>query len=210
MLYILPVLGVLASFGFVYFTKPKNQKNIKLLLAFSGAFLLAITFFELLPEVYEASRPKTVALFVLLGILLQILLESFSRGAEHGHFHIDLNKNNFPITLFISLSIHALIEGLPITNNNNIIYGILIHKIPVAIILAVFLLNSSLSKKLALVFILLFAFMTPLGSLLSESNIIAAYNTDSTVILFESSKGHAFNLQKLVVIILGFGLAYFL
>ena len=65
--------------------------------------------------------------------------------------------------------------------------------------------------------------MTPLGSLLSlHSNSIATYNTElialaigvflhiSTVILFESSTGHAFNLRKLIVIGLGFGLAYFL
>lgn len=222
-MYLLPIIAVLISFGVVYITKPKSQKNIKLLLAFSGAFLLAITFFELLPEVYESSRPKTVALFVLAGILLQILLESFSKGAEHGHFHFDLNKNNFPIALFLSLSLHALIEGLPIAEGNNIIYGILVHKIPVAIILSIFLLNSNLKIGYTILFILLFALMTPLGSLLSlHSNSIASYNFEltalaigvflhiSTVILFESSKGHAFNLRKLIVIALGFGIAYFL
>jgi len=37
MIYVLPILAVVLSFLFVHFTKPKNQKNIKLLLAFSGA-----------------------------------------------------------------------------------------------------------------------------------------------------------------------------
>lgn len=223
MVYILPVFAVLASFIFVYLTKPKSQKSIKLLLAFSGAFLLALTCFELLPEVYQSSKSKTVSLFILAGILVQIVLESFSKGAEHGHLHLDLKKNHFPIILFISLALHALIEGLPITGDNNIIYGILIHKIPIAIILSIFLLNSSLKKWHTILFIFLFALMTPLGSLLAqESSLIAFYSTEltalaigiflhiSTVVLFESAQGHAFNLRKLVVIILGIGLAYFI
>jgi zinc transporter ZupT len=223
MIYVLPILAVVLSFLFVYFTKPKNQKNIKLLLAFSGAFLLALTCFELLPEVYESSKPKIVALFILAGILLQILLESFSKGAEHGHLHLDLTKNTFPIVLFLSLALHAFIEGLPITDEGNIIYAILIHKVPVAIILSIFLLNSNLKFIFSIFFILLFSLMTPLGSLLAtESSFIASYSTEltalaigvflhiSTVVLFESAQGHSFNLQKLIVILIGFGLAYFL
>ena len=223
MLYILPFLVVLVSFIFVYITKPKNQRNIKLLLAFSGAFLLALTCFDLLPDVYRSSRPKTIGLFILAGILLQIILESFSKGLEHGHLHLDLKKNSFPITLFLSLSIHALIEGLPVTVDNAIIYGILVHKVPVAIILSIFLLNSNLKITYSIIFILLFALMTPLGSLLAlESSFINSYGTEltalaigiflhiSTIVLFESSQGHAFNLRKLVVIIVGFITAYFL
>ncbi|WP_350291410.1 ZIP family metal transporter [uncultured Croceitalea sp.] len=223
MIYILPIFAVLISYIFVYWAKPKNQKSIKLLLAFSGAFLLALTCFELLPEVYQSSKPKIVSLFILAGILLQIILESFSKGAEHGHLHFDIKKNSFPVVLFISLSLHALIEGLPINGENNIIYGILIHKVPIAIILSIFLLNSSLKRVYSILFILLFAFMTPLGSLLAiESNFISNYSIEltalaigvflhiSTVVLFESAQGHAFNLRKLVVIILGIGLAYFL
>jgi len=88
MTYLLPVLGVLLSFAFVFIVKPRHKENFKLLLAFSGAFLLALTVFELFPSAYENSDAKTVGIFVLLGILLQIFLEFFSKGAEHGHpFH---------------------------------------------------------------------------------------------------------------------------
>lgn len=223
MVYILPILAVIASFIFVYLIKPKSQKNIKLLLAFSGAFLLALTFFELLPEVYEKTDSRTVAVFILAGILLQVFLEFFSKGAEHGHMHIELKANSFPIVLFLSLSLHALIEGIPVTKDNNILYAILVHKIPVAIILSIFLLNSKLKIGYSILFILLFAFMTPLGSFLSlKSNFIQEYGDEitsiaigvffhiSTVVLFESSKGHSFNLRKLLVIILGVTVAYLL
>lgn len=220
---ILPVLAVLTSFYFVYFTKPKSQKNIKLLLAFSGSFLLSLSFFELLPEVYEKTDSKTVAIFILAGILLQVFLEFFSKGAEHGHVHLNKKTNSFPIILFLSLSLHALIEGIPINEHNNILYGVLVHKIPVAIILSIFLINSKLNHYLSILFIGLFALMTPLGSFLAQhSSFINEYSARltalaigvflhiSTVVLFESSQGHSFNLRKLIVIIFGIAIAYIL
>lgn len=223
MVFILPILAVVASFIFVYLAKPKSQKNIKLLLAFSGAFLLALSFFELLPKVYEKTDSKTAAVFILAGILMQVFLEFFSKGAEHGHVHLNLKANSFPFILFLSLSLHALIEGIPISDDNNILYAILVHKIPVAIILSIFLINSKLKISLSLLFIILFALMTPLGSFLAlKSKLISEYSGQltaiaigvffhvSTVVLFESAQGHSFNLRKLIVIIMGIGIAYFL
>ena len=219
--YILPVLAVWLSFIFVYTTKPKNKEAFKLLLAFSGAFLLALTVFELFPEVYIGTDSKTVGIFIMLGILLQIFLEFFSKGAEHGHVHLDPGNSQFPWALFISLCIHSLLEGLPIENHHNILYGILVHKIPIAIILSIFLLGSKIKLAPAILFILLFSFMTPLGTLIAanfslvepysiylNAIVIGVFLHISTVILFESSKAHKFNLRKLLVIIIGVGIAY--
>lgn len=221
MIYAVPILAVWASFAFVWIAKPKDKKNIKLLLAFSGAFLLALTFFELLPEVYEENSPKTIAVLILAGILLQVFLEFFSKGAEHGHMHIDLQENKFPLLLFLSLAVHALIEGVPVDGNNSILYGIVIHKIPVAIILSIFLVNSKMKTGLVILFITAFSIMTPLGSYIATQSpwmevnghlmtslAIGVFLHISTVILFESSQGHSFNLRKLIVIILGIGIAY--
>jgi zinc transporter ZupT len=223
MIYILPVLGVLLSFLFVVITKPQKNEYFKLLLAFSGAFLMALTIFELLPEVYTHSDPKTIGIFIMLGILFQIFLEFFSKGAEHGHVHISKESTNFPWLLFISLCIHSLLEGLPIGTNDTIIYGILIHKIPIAIILSIFLLGSNLKPIHAGLFMVLFSIMTPIGTYLAHTveilSIYAVYLNAlvigvflhiSTVILFESSEGHKFNLRKLLVIIFGITIAYFL
>ena len=221
--YILPILGVLLSFAFVYITKPKKKEHFKLLLAFSGAFLLALTIFELLPQVYLGPSGKTMGMYIMGGILLQIFLEFFSKGAEHGHVHLSNESSEFPWLLFASISVHSLLEGLPIHSNHTIVYGILIHKIPIAIILSIFLLGSKLKPIYALLFILLFSIMTPLGTFLSanvqvisdyamplNALVIGVFLHISTVILFESSEGHKFNLRKLVVIILGIIIAYFL
>lgn len=219
----LPVLGVLLSFLFVLVVKPQKNEYYKLLLAFSGAFLLALTIFELLPEVYTVSNPKTVGIFIMMGILFQIFLEFFSKGAEHGHVHLSKEHQNFPWLLFFSLCLHALLEGMPIGSNVTIIYGILIHKIPIALILSIFLLGSKIKPIYAGLFMVLFSIMTPIGTFLVRnvdilSNYITLLNAlvigiflhISTVILFESSEGHKFNSRKLVVIILGVTIAYYL
>ncbi|WP_026809065.1 ZIP family metal transporter [Arenibacter latericius] len=219
--YLLPILAVLFSFIFVYFTKPKNKETFKLLLAFSGAFLLALTVFELLPEVYMDSNSKTVGVFIMLGILLQIFLEFFSKGAEHGHVHLDPENKEFPWTLFISLSIHSVLEGIPIESHHNILYGILVHKIPIAIILSIFLLASKIKLIPSILFIGLFSLMTAFGTFMAanfdfiqtyalylNALVIGVFLHISTVILFESSEHHKFNLRKLLVIILGIAIAY--
>lgn len=223
MIYILPILAVLLSFAFVVLTKPKSKTKVKLLLAFSGSFLLALTIFELFPSIYQGANTKTVGVFIMLGILFQIFLEFFSKGAEHGHVHFDNENTTFPWLLLISLSIHSFLEGFPIEKYDTIIYGILVHKIPIALILSIFLINSKIKLSKAFFFILLFSLMTPLGSYMASSlDFLSQYESQitglvvgvflhiSTVILFESSEGHSFNLNKLIVISLGVVVAYFL
>ncbi|MCG5644723.1 MAG: ZIP family metal transporter [Flavobacteriaceae bacterium] len=223
MTYILPILAVLLSFFGVYAIKPKSKHYIKLCLAFSGAFLLAVILFELFPEIYEHQQPKLMGLFVMLGILLQIILEFFSKGAEHGHVHLDKKSKNIPWALFISLSIHAFLEGIPAGGHSHLLYGIVVHKLTVAIILSIFLLQTAIPFKKALGIMLAFSLMTPLGSFLSTEVALAAQWSNAltalvigvllhiaTVILFESSEGHAFNLRKIIVILLGIGTAYLL
>ncbi|WP_055436824.1 ZIP family metal transporter [Lacinutrix algicola] len=219
---ILPILSVVLGFFIVFAFKPNKAKYLKLLLAFSGAFLLSITVFHFLPEVYNSDY-KSVGLFIMIGILLQIILEFFSKGAEHGHVHISKNETTFPWLLFISLSIHSVLEGLPIDGHTNLIYGIIIHKLPVAIILSTFFLASKMSKAKSLAFLLLFALMTPLGVFLSANfNFFEDYHIQisaivigiflhiSTTILFESNEDHKFNITKLATIISAIIIAYFI
>ncbi len=222
--YLLPILSVLIGFLFVVLFKPQKKKNLKLLLAFSGAFLLGITIFEMLPEIFQQHHnTKTISLFIVFGILLQICLEFFSEGAEHGHVHLHESDSNFPWMLFISLSLHSLIEGTPLNHHDNILYGIVIHKIPVVIILTTFFMNSALKKSAIAFFLILFALMTPLGTyIISEFPNLSVYSSNimamavgiflhiSTTILFESSEGHKFNLVKLIVISIGLISAFFI
>lgn len=97
----------------------------------------------------------------------------------------------------------------------------MIHKIPVAAILSAFLIQSKISRIKVALFLVLFAFMTPLGSWISANFEIADPITTymsaivigillhvSTTIIFEASKNHTFNASKLGVIVAGIILAY--
>ncbi|PKP26022.1 MAG: ZIP family metal transporter [Bacteroidetes bacterium HGW-Bacteroidetes-2] len=220
--YLLPILAIAAGYFFVILFKPKKPSSIKLFLAFSGAFLLALTVFEFLPEVY-ASNNKNVGIFIMGGILLQIFLEFFSKGAEHGHVHLHADDKTFPWMLFISLSIHSFLEGIPIHEHDTLLLGIIIHKMPIAIILTLFFIEAKYSQKNTLLFLFLFSLMTPLGSFTAEKMVfikeyyieasaivIGIFLHVSTTILFESSEGHKFNLAKLIVVIFATFLAYLL
>lgn len=210
-------LGLLIALVF----KPAVSASVKILLSFSGAFLLAITVFDFLPEIYEEADDY-VGIFIMLGLLLQILLEFGSKGAEHGHIH-QKSDTRFPLLLFFSLCAHSFIEGFPLADNQELLYGVVVHKFPIAIIISAFLLNAQLPKVQIFFFLAGFAVMTPLGAfakayvpiLQSYSLYINAFAVGvllhvATTILFESSKNHQFNASKFLAILAGIVLAYFI
>jgi zinc transporter ZupT len=221
--YLAPILAVIFGVAIVLLSHKSKPLNLKLFLAFSGAFLLSTTIFELLPEVYSQLETKKIGVFIMGGILLQIILEFYSKGAEHGHLHYHESKSLFPWFLFTSIGIHAFFEGFPLKDHENIIIGVVIHKIPIAILITTYLIKSKLPNSQVVLFLLIFTLMTPLGSLASEllditPNVIYSINAVvigmffhiSTIILFESSEGHHFNLNKILIIISAVVLAYYI
>jgi len=63
--YIILILSVLIGSLLVFIVKP-STKVVRLLLAFSGAYLLSVTILHLLPEVYTITTDyKTVGIFIL-------------------------------------------------------------------------------------------------------------------------------------------------
>lgn len=228
--YLLPLLSVLLGYGVALLLKPQDKSRLKLLLAFSGSFLLSLTVIHLLPEVYHPSvnephgqsHNHSTGIFIMVGILLQIILEFFSKGAEHGHVHGHEIMTQIPWLLFISLCLHALLEGLPVSHHHNLAFGIAIHHFPIAIILTTFLIHARLNKAAIFGFMFTFALMTPLGTLLAEyipflthyygeitAIVIGILFHISSTIIFETTEGHKFNIAKISMIILGIALAYF-
>ena len=224
--YFLPFLSVFLGYIIALLIKPKARKNLKLLLAFSGSFLLSLTVMYLLPEVYHVHQSSTdlnLGIFIMLGILFQIVLEFFSKGAEHGHVHGHDKITKMPWSLFISLCLHAFLEGFPVGHHHELALGITIHHLPIAIILTIFFINAELNKIALLFFMISFAVMTPLGSFISSNfEIVNQYYLEitaivigvlfhiSSTIIFESSEGHKFNIAKISMIVLGIALAYFI
>jgi len=112
---------------------------------------------------------------------------------------------------------------MPVSHHHDMAWGIAIHHFPIAIILTAFFINSHINKTAILLFMLAFAVMTPLGTLISgQLQFVNNYHTEisavvvgilfhiSSTIIFESGENHKFNLAKLLVIILGVIMAYYL
>jgi len=96
MSYLLLILAVILGVSLVFLLKP-SKKFVQILLAFSGAYLLSVTILHLVPEVYVAGNDfKSIGIYILIGIILQSVLESFSKGAEHGHVHLHTSDKRFP------------------------------------------------------------------------------------------------------------------
>ena len=210
--------SVVFGIGIVYVLKPK-QRFTQVLLSFSGAYLLAITITHLLPEVFNSAKPK-IGVFIILGLLIQLIMDYFSKGAEHGHIHHHGNK--FPTILFFSLCLHAFMEGIPLAHDEHqeLLWAIVVHKLPITIVLASFLAHSNTSHFKSLSLLLLFGLMSPLGSLIGGNiDFLITYKTEitaviigvflhiSTIIIFESAENHKFNFAKFIAILLGFGVA---
>lgn len=219
--YLIPLFSVLLGYGFAFVIDPENKSRLKLLLAFSGSFLLSLTVMHLLPEVYEAHN-HSIGLFIMLGILFQIVLEFFSKGAEHGHVHGHHEMHSIPWSLFISLCLHAFLEGFPVSHHEHIAWGIAVHHFPIAIILTVFFLNAKLGKPSIFLFMVTFAAMTPLGTAVSAyvpqlneyyneitAVVIGILFHISSTIIFETTENHKFNVTKMAMILLGIVLACF-
>ena len=211
--------SVIAGAIVVEIFKPLKGKNIQILLTFSGAYLLAVSVLHLLPELFQHNTTQNIGLFILGGFLIQIFLEYFSQGIEHGHFH---KSNVIPFSVLISLCLHALLEGVPLGGHlnhqahNALLTGIIFHKMPVAIVLMTFLLQSNITKQKAYFYLLIFALMAPLGVFAGNLfTILANYHNEimamvigiflhiSTTILFESTDGHKFSFTKIITIIIG-------
>lgn len=220
--------------GLGVFVFPLEKKRIRLLLSFSGAYLFSLSLVHFLPEIYQHAGAKA-GLFVLFGFLIQLVLEIISGGIEHGHIHVHKNNTKVPYSIIIGLGLHSFIEAMPLAfsageenlfSNTPLLLGIVLHKIPVAIVLVSLLLQSGISKQTSFLWLLIFAAIAPLGLgagyLFGESLahnihhftdllmavVVGIFLHVSTTILFEAGEGHRFNLVKMITVFLGAALAF--
>jgi zinc and cadmium transporter len=159
---------------------PRNP--LRLILAFSGAFLFAISLLHLIPELYQSGEAN-IGIWILAGFLVQLLLEYVSEGIEHGHVHLHAHEHEhdshghirIPYGVVFGLCLHSLLEGMPLgieTDDPKIfppfLTGIVLHNIPIAIAFTGLLLHMGHSKVKSFLLLGLFAVMTPLGMLASH------------------------------------------
>ncbi|MBF8456664.1 ZIP family metal transporter [Kaistella sp. G5-32] len=200
----------------------EREKFAKNLLVVSAGFLITICLNEVFPQVYSGEH-HNIGLWVIGGVLLQMLLENLTKGFEHGHFHHHTEgKNILPLALMVGLFVHAFLEGIPLANQKVILSpyltGILVHNIPISFILGAFLVKNKKFSASSFLIITIFALASPFGLLLGKY-----FNPDlevyflalvggiflhiSSVIIFESNKNHNVDWQKIGYVTLGILLA---
>lgn len=230
--------AVLLGGGLGFWLKANNKTNLQLVLSFSGAYILGITALHLMPGVFFEGN-SSAGLWLLLGFVIQLLLEQFSGGVEHGHIHaLHQASTKLAIPIMLGLSFHAFLEGIPLSyyesftevhlehhhGHEHLLYGIILHKAPAAFALVILLLSSQFSNKATWVCLLIFAAMSPLGSFVGTfipmdfkmqqiflAIVIGSFLHISTTILFEvdTTSHHKISFKKMGVIFLGLGMAMF-
>lgn len=243
--YLLIIAGILVWGVLLPGHKKVSPRLMEYTTIFGGAFLFASCFINLVPHMYlEGFVTPTdhwphmelkVGAAALLGFLIQLLLEHLTKGAEHGHNHNhchDCETHNanhvHPVTgLMIGLSIHAYLEGMPMVDldgdiHQGLLYGIVLHNIPIALVMITLFMNNHFSAWKSLGLLAIFAVMTPLGSLtnlylipenetlqcLIMGVVVGILLHVSVSILFDHDH-NKFTKMKLLLILLAFVAAYF-
>ena len=240
------MLNILILFGlpflagvFAVKVKKPMKNEVQLILAFSGAFLFSITVTHLIPGLFgehhhdHGHKTDGLGIYILLGFLLQLILDFLSKGVEHGHIHPpDTKKNTFVFSIMVGLCLHAFIEGVPLgiesketfVNFHTLLWGIILHKIPAAFVLGLLLSGMQIRKMITILLIGVFCLMSPLslygGQVIQNNEFIqemtliflaivcGSFLHISTTILLESgTKFHSISWLKLSLILSGCALA---
>lgn len=226
--YLILLSSIALGVATVFFFRLDAPRHIKLVNAFTGAFLLSLTLLHLLPELYhghEGDQPVNALLIgglMLAGFFVQVALDVISMGVEHGHSHP--LHNRMPVGVVAGLCLHAFVEATALgdahthfdpSSRRLLLVSIVLHNFPVSIALLGMLLHSGMRRGSALWLLALFAGMGPLGMFLSSHTELAHHTRElmaivigifmhiSTTILFEASDVHRFNVGKLVAISFG-------
>ena len=232
--------GLFFAFG------KRGIQNLDLVLSFGGAFVIGMCFLHLLPEAF--SQSSVAGEFVLVGFLLQGGLEFFSQGIEHGHLHAHEHDEHcqrpfqwgrLPFAALFSLALHAALESMPILHHDyheghvhgplhmdaidwGLITGLVLHKVPVAIVLMAMMIERHVPKLWAWGILVIFG-LSPLVGMASFESIVESSDLDQssqmlgvaqalvvgillhigTTIIFEAGDGHAFNRRKFAAILMG-------
>jgi zinc and cadmium transporter len=228
--YLVLLSSIVLGAATVFWLRLNDPRHVKILNAFTGAYLLTLVMLHLLPDLYELEsglvlKPLIIGGFILFGFFLQIAMDSISMGIEHGHAHEIHGRMAFGI--LGGLCIHAFVEAMALGQSPEhqttrdlaahhfLLVSVVVHNYPISIALLGMLLQSGMKKSSALACLGLFAIMAPIGMFFSTHTGLAVYSRYlmaivigifmhiSTMILFESEDHHRFPVGKMIAVIVG-------
>ena len=176
----------------------KAMRNLSLILAFGGAYIMGLIFLHLIPEAFSFN--SIAGVFVLIGFLVQIFLEYISKGLEHGHVHHlghDKVLKVMPWAAIVSLCMHAFLESMPLAEGaiaatnavhhvqtmghthvhihgttaigSALFIGLALHKFPVALVLMGLIKSTGSSSFVRWSLLVVFGLMPLFGMYIYDS-----------------------------------------
>jgi ZIP family zinc transporter len=152
----------------VFFIQSLSEKWKDWLVAFSAGIMVSASTFGLMPQAVEESGILSLVFGVLLGLLVLDLIEN-----NIPHIHVEQGSRTWSfdaksLLVIIALIIHNIPEGLSTgfsyASRNEalgpmVAISIGVQNIPEGLVLAIFLIHSKVSKRIAFFVVFLTGFM---------------------------------------------------
>jgi len=181
---ILPLilLTLVSASGLLLYTKKSLSPTLlKALLSLGAGAMLAVSLVHILPEALEET-PHAIYAF-LGGFLVIYLIEEFLTPHEHDHKHGDHlhedpheHHNHVALVAWMAICIHTLFDGFGIRAGMGlseevgymVLFGVMIHQLPVSLSLAAIFRESHIAKNIQILLMVIFAVTAALGYVVSD------------------------------------------
>ena len=189
------LIATLAGGGLFVSLGQRGLTNLPLILAFGGSFIIGMCFLHLVPEAFASN--SNAGIFVLVGFVIQLVLEFLSKGIEHGHHHPHEHTphcqtksvwQRIPWLAFLSLALHAALESMPVLDHHhahgheghvrgplsldvidwNLVIGLVLHKVPVAMVLMAMMVGEHVPRTISWLLLVVFGFSPSVGMIVYD------------------------------------------
>ncbi|MDD5198110.1 MAG: ZIP family metal transporter [Candidatus Gracilibacteria bacterium] len=197
----LAALFLISATGIIlYFFQKINGTILNLLIALGAGSMLAVSLVHILTESLESSN---IAIYAFMGgfliiYLVEELLTKHRNDHKHGdHTHEDPHEhyNHVALVTLIAIFIHTIFDGLGIRAGfgissilgYSILFGVVIHQIPISLSLAAIFQESGFQRKTQIGALVLFALAAPIGFYLSD--VLLSYTGEISTALLTAFAG---------------------
>lgn len=168
---LLAAAGSLVGVALVVKGEKWLRQFLPLAISFAAGTLLAVTFFDLLPEALEFN-PHGIFPWVLGSFIAFYFLENILH--YHSHHHVE-HEHPMGAVAFLGMAFHSAIDGIVIGIGFEVspalglmtTLGLLAHQLPQGIAVTSILLHAGYKTRKAAIYAALVAAATPLGAVLT-------------------------------------------
>ncbi len=165
-----------------------GREGLRLTNGFSAGLLITIALAHMLPE---ANLEKNY-LYAVTGFGIFYLIEGLTRSGSCANTECEKEHKSGGVIAFVGLSFHALVDGVAMGVGFGastalgvlIAIAIMVHKAPMGFTLTGILNSKGLARVQILLLLIIFAFLTPLGALLSGLFITIKFSIIQSALAF--------------------------